>query len=56
MRSGAGGTTGGAKTAALNRMNKRYKNRVDIAMKLNEKAKALKFGIQKLKVQIVKTN
>ena len=38
------------------RMNKRYKNRVDIAMKLTEKAKALKFGLRKLKVQILKVN
>ena len=38
------------------RMNKRYKNRVDIAMKLNEKGRALKFGLQRLKVEIVKTN
>lgn len=38
------------------RMNKRYKNRVDIAMKLTEKARALKFGLRKLKVQIVKSN
>jgi len=38
------------------RMNIRYKNRVDIAMKKHEKKKALKFGIQKLNVQILKVN
>ena len=38
------------------RMNKRYKNRVDIAMRKHEKKKALKFGLQKLKVQILKIN
>ena len=34
------------------RMNSRFKNRVDIAMKYNEKERALKFGVQKLKVAI----
>jgi 3D (Asp-Asp-Asp) domain-containing protein len=38
------------------RMNRRYKSRVDIAMKLNEKGAALKFGVQRLKVQIIKLN
>ena len=38
------------------RMNKRYKSRVDIAMKLNEKDKALKFGLRKLHVQIIGLN
>ena len=38
------------------RMNRRYKSRVDIAMKLNEKRAALKFGLQRLKVQIIKIN
>ena len=38
------------------RMNKRYKSRVDIAMKLNEKARALKFGLRKLNVQIFSLN
>ncbi len=38
------------------RMNKRYKSRVDIAMKLNEKEKALKFGLRKLNVQIISLN
>ncbi len=38
------------------RMNRRYKSRVDIAMKLNEKRAALKFGVQRLKVQIIKLN
>ena len=37
------------------RMNRRYKNRVDIAMKVNEKDKALQFGLKKLKVTIVKS-
>jgi len=36
------------------RTNKRYKNRVDIAMKKHEKKKALKFGRQKLLVKILK--
>ena len=36
------------------RTNRRYKNRVDIAMKKHEKAKALKFGRQKLFVIIIK--
>ncbi|MEA2085214.1 MAG: hypothetical protein U9O82_13455 [Thermodesulfobacteriota bacterium] len=35
------------------RMNSRYKNRVDIAMKKDEKDKALKFGIQKINVKIL---
>lgn len=35
------------------RTNKRYKNRVDIAMKKHEKKKALKFGRQKLMVKIL---
>ncbi|MCK5228853.1 MAG: 3D domain-containing protein [Desulfobulbaceae bacterium] len=35
------------------RMNRRYRNRVDIAMKKHEKEKALVFGIQKLNVQIL---
>ena len=38
------------------RMNKRYKNRVDIAMRKHEKDKALKFGLQKLSVQILERN
>ena len=37
------------------RMNRRYKNRVDIAMKVNEKDKALQFGLKKLKVTIVRS-
>ena len=38
------------------RMNRRYKNRVDIAMRKHEKKKALKFGLQKLHVKILKRN
>ena len=37
------------------RMNKRHKSRVDIAMKLTDKDRALKFGLKRLKVQIIKT-
>ena len=36
------------------RTNRRYKNRVDIAMKKDEKKKALRFGRQKLLVKILK--
>ena len=35
------------------RMNRRYKDRVDIAMKLTEKDKAFEFGVKKLKVTIL---
>ncbi len=35
------------------RTNKRYRNRVDIAMKKNEYQKARRFGRQKLKVKII---
>ncbi len=35
------------------RMNRRYRNRVDIAMKVTEKDKALQFGLKKLKVTII---
>lgn len=35
------------------RMNSRYRNRVDIAMKKTEKDKALQFGLKKLKVTIL---
>ncbi len=38
------------------RMNERYKNRVDIAMKMTEKDKALQFGLKKLKVTILTTS
>ena len=38
------------------RMNRRYKDRVDIAMKLTEKDKALQFGVKKLKVTIHRTS
>jgi 3D (Asp-Asp-Asp) domain-containing protein len=34
------------------RMNRRYRNRVDIAMKVQEKSKAITFGLQKLRVKI----
>lgn len=36
------------------RTNRRYKNRVDVAMKKHERKKALKFGRQKLLVKILK--
>ena len=36
------------------RMNSRYKNRVDIAFPLSKRREALNFGIQKLLVEIVK--
>ena len=36
------------------RTNSRYRNRVDIAMKLNEFKKAIQFGKQKLKVKILR--
>jgi 3D (Asp-Asp-Asp) domain-containing protein len=36
------------------RMNRRYRNRVDIAMKSDEYTKARRFGKQKLRVQILK--
>ena len=35
------------------RMNKRYTDRVDIAMKKNEKKKALQFGLKRLKVTVL---
>ena len=35
------------------RMNSRYKNSVDIAMRLDEKERALKFGRQRLNVKIL---
>ena len=35
-------------------MNSRYRNRVDIAMKLNERRKAKRFGKKKLYVKILK--
>ena len=38
------------------RMNRRYKNRVDIAMRVDEKEKALHFGLQKRRVTILKTS
>jgi len=36
------------------RMNRRYKNRVDVAFPKHEKSKALKFGKQKLYVEVIK--
>ena len=38
----------------VDRMNRRYKNRVDIAMNANEKQKALKFGVQNLVVRVLR--
>ena len=38
------------------RMNKRYRNRVDIAMRKDEYRKACRFGRQKLRVKILDTN
>ena len=35
------------------RMNRRYRNRVDIAMKVTEKDKALQFGLKMLEVTII---
>ena len=37
------------------RMNKRYTNRVDIAMKKDEKEKALRFGLKRLPVTVIST-
>ena len=36
----------------LDRTNSRYKNRVDWAMKLSEKDRAIKFGKQKLEIKV----
>ncbi len=36
------------------RMNSRYQNHVDIAMKVSEKKEALKFGRRKLEVKVIK--
>ena len=38
------------------RMNRRYQNRVDIAMRVDEKNKALQLGLQKRRVTILKTS
>ncbi|MEE9496355.1 MAG: hypothetical protein V3V39_07495, partial [Desulfobacterales bacterium] len=38
------------------RMNRRYRNRVDIAMKVTEKDKALQIGFKKLKVTILRSS
>jgi 3D (Asp-Asp-Asp) domain-containing protein len=35
------------------RMHRRYRHRVDIAMKKNEKSKALRFGVKRLKIRIL---
>jgi hypothetical protein len=37
-------------------MNRRYRNRVDIAMKVTDKDKALQFGLKKLNVTILKSS
>jgi len=37
----------------LDRMNSRFKNRVDIAMKASEYERAVKFGLQSLEVSII---
>lgn len=37
------------------RMNRRYTDRVDIAMKKNEKKKALRFGLRRLQVTVLAT-
>jgi 3D (Asp-Asp-Asp) domain-containing protein len=37
------------------RMNKRYTDRVDIAMKKDEKEKALRFGLKRLPVTVIST-
>ena len=37
----------------VDRLNSRYPNRVDLAMKLDEKQRALNFGVQKLSVKIL---
>jgi 3D (Asp-Asp-Asp) domain-containing protein len=38
------------------RMNRRYRNRVDIAMKVTDKDKALQFGLKKLNVTILNSS
>jgi hypothetical protein len=37
-------------------MNRRYRNRIDIAMKVTEKDKALQLGLKKLKVTILRSS
>jgi len=37
----------------VDRMNRRYPNRVDIAMTLSEKDRAIRFGVQRLSVKIL---
>ena len=46
-------TIDGQECQVLDRMNSKYKNRVDIAMKLSEKDKAIKFGVKNLDVNIL---
>jgi len=45
---------GYGKCRVIDRTSSKYKNRVDIAMKLNEKDKALEFGKRVLRVIIIK--
>jgi 3D (Asp-Asp-Asp) domain-containing protein len=40
----------------IDRMNRGYRNWVDIAMKVTEKDKALQFGLKKLKVTILRSS
>lgn len=42
------------KCLVVDRMNSRYTNRVDIAMRADEKQRAISFGLQKLNVKIIK--
>lgn len=37
----------------IDRMNSRYKNRVDVGMRLDEKQRALNFGLQRLLVKVI---
>ena len=37
----------------LDRLNSRYKNRVDVAMRLDEKQRAINFGVQRLSVKVL---
>lgn len=41
------------KCLVVDRMNSRYTNRVDIAMRADEKQRAISFGLQKLNVKII---
>ena len=49
-------TQGEFADVGTDRMNRRYRNRVDIAMKVTEKDKALQFGVKKLKVTILSSS